>query len=140
MGTGSDLWDQFEAMLGQQDYGGLVCLFAEDAVYIEPGGRHEGREAIRAWLDDWGHAFSDIHYEATLVIEHGDVIVAETTDRRTHTGPLTMPDGSVIPATGETLDTPGVTILRVKDGKIIGARDYIDMLAGMIQLGLLRGV
>jgi len=37
------------------------------------------------------------------------------------------------------VDTPGVTILRVKDGKIIAARDYIDMLAGMIQLGLLPG-
>ena len=139
MASGSDLWDRFETMFGQQDYDALVSLFAADAVYIEPGGRHEGRKAIRAWMDDWGHAFSDVHYEASLVIEHGDVIVAETNDRRTHTGPLTMPDGSVIPATGKTLDMPAVTILRVKDGKIIAARDYVDFLGGMIQLGLLPG-
>jgi len=139
MASGSGLWDKFETMLGQQDYDGLISLFAEDAVYIAPASRHEGREAIRSWFDDWGQAFSDVHYEATLVIDRGDVIVAETIDRRTHTGLLTMPDGSVIPPTGETLDTPGVTILRVKDGKIVAARDYIDMLAGMIQLGLLPG-
>jgi len=106
MGTGSDLWDQFEAMLGQQDYDGLVSLFATDAVYVEPGGRHEGREAIRAWLDDWGHSFSDVHYEASLVIEHDDVIVAETTYQSTHTGPLTMPDGSLIPATARPWTPP----------------------------------
>jgi ketosteroid isomerase-like protein len=73
------------------------------------------------------------------VIEDDDVIVAETTYRSTHTGPLTMPDGSVAPATGKTVDTPGVTILRVKDGQIVDARDYVDMLAGMIHLGLLPG-
>ena len=135
--SGSDLWDRFEMMFGQQDYDGLVSLFAADAVYVEPGGRHEGSESIRAWLDDCGHAFSDVRYEVSLVIEHNDVIVAETVYQSTHTGPLRMPDGSVIPATGKTMDTPGVTILRVKDGKIIAARDYLDFLAGMIQLGLL---
>jgi len=34
---------------------------------------------------------------------------------------------------------PAVTILRVKDGEIIAARDYLDFLGGMIQLGLLPG-
>jgi steroid delta-isomerase-like uncharacterized protein len=140
MARGSELWDRFETALATQDYDGLVSLFAPEGVYIEPAGRHEGREAIRAWLDDWGHAFSDIHYEAILVIEEDEVIVAETTYRSTHTGPLTMPDGSVVPATGKTVDTPGVTILRVKDGRIVDARDYVDMLAGMIHLGLLPGV
>jgi ketosteroid isomerase-like protein len=92
---------------------------------------------IRSWLDDWGHAFSDVRYEKSLAIELDDVIVAETTYRSTQTGPLPMPDGSVVPPTGKTLDTRGVTILTVKDGKVVAARDYIDQSAGMMQLGLL---
>ena len=54
MARGSELWDRFETALATQDYDGLVSLFAPEGVYIEPAGRHEGREAIRAWLDDWG--------------------------------------------------------------------------------------
>jgi len=125
------LWDQFEKLLGNQDYEGFVSLFARDAVYVEPAGRHEGQEGIRAWCDEWGHAFSDVRYEASLVIEDGDTIVAETIYQATHTGPLTLPDGSVTPPTGKTVTSHGVTILKVKDGKIVAARDYFDQMEGM---------
>ena len=140
MARSSDLWSRFETALTKQDYEGFISLFSEDATYLEPGGRHEGRKGIQAWLDDWGHSFSDTRFEASLVIDDGDVIMAEWTYRCVHTGPLTMPDGSVIPASGRTMDSPGVTILHVKDGQIVGARDYFDQMDGMVQLGLMPGV
>ena len=52
--------------------------------------------------------------------------MAEWTWRNTNTGDLTMPDGSVIAVTGKTHDSHGVTILEVKDGQILTARDYYD--------------
>ena len=139
MAWSSDLWDRFETALTKQDYEGFISLFAPDAVYIEPGGRHEGRAGIQSWLDDWGRSFSDVRFEASLVVADGDVIIAEWTYRCVHTGPLRMPDGTVVPASGRVIDSPGVTVLRVKNGQITLARDYFDQLEGLVELGLMPG-
>ena len=138
MGTGGDLWNRFETMLNKLDFDGLDSLFASDAVYVDPAGRHEGGHAIRTWLDGFVLAFSDVRFETSRVIEQADTVVAEWTNHCTHTGPLTMSDGSVLPATGKSLDGPGVTIFDVKDGKIVFARDYFDRLAGFGQPSPLR--
>jgi len=124
--NGRDLWSQWETRIRAQDYAGLASLFATDAVYVEPAGRHEGRGGIGAWLGMWNGAFSDVRLDTSRVVEQGAVIVAEWTWRNTNTGPLTMPDGSVIPPTDKTHDSHGVTILEVRDGQIVTARDYYD--------------
>jgi steroid delta-isomerase-like uncharacterized protein len=137
--TGSDLCSQFETFRASQDYDGLVSLFSRDAVYVEPAGRHQGREAILAWFNDWRPALSELRIEALLVIEQGGVVVAEWRGRATHSGPITMGDGTVVPATGKTMDTPTVTILEVVDGQVVAAREYYDQLTGIVQLGLMPG-
>ena len=93
MGTGKDLWNQFEALFDKKDWAGAASLFAADAVHVDPTGRHKGREAIATFLEQGGEAFSDITFPASLVIENGDTVVAEYIFRATQTGPLTMPDG-----------------------------------------------
>ena len=137
MGLAGDLWAQFEVRFGSQDYDGLLELFSDDAVYTAPAGRHEGRDGIRSWFDGWAEAFSDVRFVSSLVVEQEGAVVAEWTWRARHTGPLTMPGGASIPATGNALEFPGVTILRVRDGRIVAARDYQDQLESMIQLGLM---
>ena len=137
MGACRELWDQFERRFREQDYDGLVSLFTEDAVYVEPAGRHEGRKAIRAWFDETAQPFSDVRFEVTRLVEQGDAIVAEWTYHGVHTGPLTMADGSIFEGTGKTSDSTGVTILDVRDGAVVAATDYFDLLAGAIQLGLM---
>lgn len=86
-----------------------------------------------------GPALSDLQIEALLVIEQGGVIIAEWRGRATHSGPMTMAGGTVVPATGKTMDTPTVTILEVVDGQIVEAREYYDQLTGIVQLGLMPG-
>jgi hypothetical protein len=54
--------------------------------------------------------------ETSLVIEEGDTVVAEWISRLTHTGPLSMPDGTEIAATGKTVEHAGVTISKVGTG------------------------
>jgi steroid delta-isomerase-like uncharacterized protein len=135
----SDLWDRFEAAFVKGDYDGLVSLFADDGVYIEPAGRHVGRDGIRAWIDQWRDAVSDLRFDTSLVVADGDVIIAEYSSYSTFSGPLTMPDESVIPPSGETNELPGVTILRVKDGLIVEARDYFDQALMMTHLGRTPG-
>ncbi len=137
MGTDSDLWNQFQAMRSKQDYEGLVSLFAMDAVYVEPAGRHEGRDAILTWFNEWGPGLSDLRIDTNLAIEQGSTIVAEWRGRATHSGAITMPDGTTVAPTGNAVDTPTVTILEIKDGEIVEAREYYDQLTGIIQLGLM---
>jgi steroid delta-isomerase-like uncharacterized protein len=136
MGTGSDLWNQFVTLSSKQDWAGVRSLFATDAVHVDPTGRREGCETIVAYFE--GHtAFSDVSLETSLVIEQGDTVVAEWAYRATHTGPLALADGSVIPATGKSEDLPCVTISEIRDGKFVAMREYFDLMTAMSQLGLL---
>jgi ketosteroid isomerase-like protein len=55
----------------------LVALFAEDAVYVEPfsGGVHEGRDAIRAWLNaSWADAPPDLALTVERIDAAGDTV------------------------------------------------------------------
>jgi len=135
VGTGAELWNQFATLLEKMDYDGFASLFTRDAVYVTPLGRHEGREDIRAWIAEV--AGSEIQYDTARVIEQGSTIVAEWRWRSTQTGPLTRNDGSIIPATGKVMDVPGVTIVDVRDGHIVAARDYFDQAVILSQLGLI---
>jgi predicted ester cyclase len=77
--------------------------------------------------------------DTSLLIEEGDTVVAEYTWRATHRGPLTMPDGSEVPATGKTVELPAVSVIKVGDGKVISEHAYCDMAAMASQLGLIPG-
>jgi steroid delta-isomerase-like uncharacterized protein len=136
VGAGKDLWTEAENLLNKHDSAGVASLYASDAVLTDPSGRYEGREAIRAFLEAMVKSF-DENLETSLLVEEGDTTVAEYTWRGTNTGPLTMPDGTEIPATGKTVEMLGVAIITVRDGKIVSERDYVDMAAMMSQLGLM---
>jgi steroid delta-isomerase-like uncharacterized protein len=139
MARGSHIWDRFEVALGKKDYQAAVNLFVPDCVYDEPAGRHEGREGVKAWLEEWGRGFAETKVKASLVIEDDDVIVAQWTYRSVNTGPIRIPDGSLLPATGNTLDLSGMTVLTLSDGKIVTGHDYWDQLRGLLKLGLMPG-
>jgi steroid delta-isomerase-like uncharacterized protein len=140
MGVGKDLFSQFDTLYGKRDYTRLASLFVSDAVYTDPFGRYEGGgEAITAYIEQADRPFSDIRMEISLLIEEGDKVVAEWTWTATQTGPLPMPDGSEIPATGKTVVNPGMTVFTVRDGKFASEREYFDGAAMMSQLGLMPG-
>ena len=42
MGTGKDLWNEFETRLNNHDWAGAASMFASDAVYVEPGWSSRG--------------------------------------------------------------------------------------------------
>jgi steroid delta-isomerase-like uncharacterized protein len=125
MGVGKDLSVEKQERYNDNDAAGMATLFADDAVFVDSTGRYEGREAILAYLEALFKSF-DGRFEPGRVIEEGDTFVAEWTWRATHIGPLAMPDGSAIPATGKTVEVPGVSVITVKDGKLSSQRDYFD--------------
>ena len=91
MGAASNMWNQYNRMDNKHDPAGLASLFSTDCVYIEPGGRHEGRDAFRALAEMSHRAFPDLKMKASLVIEDGDTVVAEWAWRATHAGPTQCP-------------------------------------------------
>ena len=74
-----------------------------------------------------------------LLIEDGDVVVVEWNVRGVVSGPIPLPDGTELAPTGRTVDYGGVTVARLRDGKIAAMHDYCDNLATMTQLGLMPG-
>jgi steroid delta-isomerase-like uncharacterized protein len=139
MGVPKDLWTEMLTLEGKYDWAGMASLYASDALFVVPNARCEGREAIRAWLEALERPFPDGVTETSRMVEEGDTLVAEYIWRGTNTGPLPMPDGTEIPATGKTMELPGVAVATVRDGKIVNEQDYFDMAAMMSQLGLMPG-
>jgi steroid delta-isomerase-like uncharacterized protein len=139
MGIGKDVWAELEALANKHDVAGAASLYASDAVLVDPTGRHVGRDAIQALFEALVRPFPDGRIETTQVVEEGDTVVAEQIWRGTNTGPLTMPDGTEIPATGKTVELPLVGVMTLRDGQIVSERDYVDMAAMMSQLGLMPG-
>ncbi len=137
MGTGRDLWNEFETLYSKQDYRGLSSLYAEDALYVTPDGRREGPEAIKAYSEETDKPFADIRIETSQVIEEGDAVVAEWVWRATHTGPLVMPDGKEIAPTGKTVELAVATVAQIRGGMFVNMREYLDMVQLMTQLGLM---
>ncbi|MFI9832082.1 nuclear transport factor 2 family protein [Streptomyces sp. NPDC051913] len=104
----------------------LADLYAEDAVhefpFASPGfpPRFQGREAVRAgYRGAWGRSPVRVErIEVAAVHDTGDpeVVVAE------HTVVASLPG-----RTG-TVDVPGLLVLRVRDGRLVQVRDYMDGL------------
>ena len=134
MGTGRDLWNEWETLHNKHDWAGLASFFTPDAVYVYPFGRREGPEAISVYFAGMGKAFPDINLDTSQVIDDGDIVMAEWMSRITHTRPFTMPNGRQIAATGKMLEIAGVIVARVRDGKFATMRDYYDTADLMRQI------
>jgi steroid delta-isomerase-like uncharacterized protein len=143
MGVGRDLWSEFETQYNEHDASGMAALYASDAVFTHPSGRYQGHDAIQTYLEGLlegaAKPFSDQTMKTSLLIQERDTVVAEWRWLGTNTGPLIMPDGTEIAATGRTVALSGVNVITVRDGKVASERDYVDIASMMSQLGLLPG-
>jgi steroid delta-isomerase-like uncharacterized protein len=139
MGVGKDLWTEWETRYNKHDLSGALSFWASDAVYTDPIGRCEGRDAIQAYHEAADTPFSDIRLETTRLIEEGDTAVAEWRWQGTHTAAIAMPDGTEIPPTGKAVEISAVTVMTVRDRKVTRQRVYFDNVGMMSQLGLMPG-
>jgi hypothetical protein len=53
MGAAKDLWYELDKRFCEKDWAGLTAFYAEDALHVDPVGRHEGRDAIGAYWEEW---------------------------------------------------------------------------------------
>lgn len=137
MGANLQLVNNALAAYNAGDIETFCSYYADDAVYTSPDGVYKGREAIlEAWLGT-KTAFPDGKVIVSLQVEDGGCVVSEWTFTATNLGPIAMPDGAEIPATGQRVEVGGMDITEIRNGQIVSHRMYYDNVAAFTQLGLM---
>lgn len=135
---GNSVTEQLVEAYNSNDADGVAELAADDFELLDvaTGETFRGKDGARRNAEGWFTPFPDVKVEILNLVKAGEWEIAEAVGRGKHTGPLVTPEGE-IPATGRMLDLRFVSIARVRDGKIVEARDYYDAATFMQQLGLM---
>lgn len=89
-----------------------------------------GIKGFKQYYQNYLTGFSDITFTLVDVFGQVDKIVKHWNFKGTHTG-----DFFGIPATGKKVDIDGVTLVRMKDGKIAQEQDFMNNLLFNQKLG-----
>ena len=131
------LLERYVELYNAGDLEACMELYAEDAVQWMHDGLFAGVDAIQERLARDLTAFPDAKYVVESFVEDGDTFADEWTFTGTNTGPLHLPDGSEITATGKPVEIKGMELVEVRDGKIVVDNLYYDFMAAVAQLGLI---
>jgi len=91
-----------------------------------------GIEAFKAYYQNYLTGFSNVKFTITDIFGQGDKIVKHWNFKGKHTGEFFG-----IPPTGKDVNIDGVTLVKMKDGKIAQEQDLVDNLEFMQQLGII---
>jgi steroid delta-isomerase-like uncharacterized protein len=123
-------FEAFEA----NDLAALNELLAPDLVAYSHGGPGpESRETHVQGIRMWNAAFSDTRFTIHEQIAEEDMVAARVTMRSVHS----RGDFQGLPPTGKEITSSAVSLERVRDGKIVERRVFMDWLDVMRQLGVL---
>jgi limonene-1,2-epoxide hydrolase len=99
----------------------IVDYFSDDAVYHNiPVDPVTGRDAIKATIAMFTTGVERVEFRVRHVAARGDVVLTERVDV------FVLPD--------KTIELPVMGTFEVRDGKIVGWRDYFDLNQYMTQL------
>lgn len=121
-----DIWNR-------GDLGAVDEVMAADAKYHGPhmpngiGNRESWRQAVRMYRS----AFPDSHVTFEELVTSGDTVVGRWTATGTHNGPLPG-----VKPSGKRIAIGGITIYRLRGGKIVEAWEQLDLLGMWQQLGV----
>tara|TARA_B100000902_G_C27228087_1_gene873296 strand:+ start:841 stop:1266 length:426 start_codon:yes stop_codon:yes gene_type:complete len=90
-----------------------------------------GLDGVRALVAEVRIGLPDYNEEIKLLVADGDHVAVELLIRGTHTGPM-----NGMPPTGKEVAFRDMTIVTLKDGKIVGQRGLSDYLSLFGQLGV----
>jgi hypothetical protein len=90
-----------------------------------------GIESFKEYYQNYLTGFSDIEFTIINVFGQDENIVKQWSFKGKHTGSFFG-----IPATQKMVDVQGVTIVKMKDGKIAQEQDFMDNMVFFEQLGI----
>lgn len=98
-----------------------------------PEAEIHGPAEFVAFVQGIRSAFPNIRIKIEDAFSTSDKVVARWSATMTHTG-----EGLGMPATGKNVRLTGITIARVKEGKILEGWDHWDRLGMLEQIGVYR--
>ncbi len=104
-------------------------VFHEDLRYEDPNVVIEGREELKAYMQEWLEGFPDAESEFTHTVAENNMVMSVFHVQGTH-----EEEFQGIPATGNEFEGIGMSIDRIEDGKVIEEINTWDNLTFLEQL------
>ncbi|TVZ60302.1 hypothetical protein NA63_2854 [Flavobacteriaceae bacterium MAR_2010_105] len=106
--------------------------FTEDITMVSSPENVVGIDNFKDYYANFVTGFSNVEFTIEDVFGQGDKLVKHWIFKGTHSGEFFG-----IPATGNTVDVSGTTLVKMKDGKIAQEQDFFDNMVFLQQLGIL---
>jgi steroid delta-isomerase-like uncharacterized protein len=119
----------FEEVWNKSRRDAIAEMLAPDAILEEGDDVTRGPEAFYPFFDRMQAAFSNAHVAVQDALADGDKVCLRWTFTAKHTG-----NGLGLPATGEQVKVTGISIVRIKDGKLVHGWQNWDMLGMLAQI------
>ncbi len=138
----SDLSGQVLAYIeavNRHDWDAAAELLSPNVLLVDYslGGTLHGREAWVARFKPFTEAFPDGRLEQTWAVTEGRRLAHEVVARGTHTGPLPLPTGETMPATGRSIEVHFAGIWEADDEQLVTeAHYYANPMELLTQLGI----
>lgn len=126
--------------LNRHDVDGILALYAEDAVVIEPASPEpiQGTDALRADADNFLRAFPDLRVEHIATVWQGNDAASEMVFSGTQKGPMDGPGGPIAP-TNRRVEFRGLAFYHLDEaGRVREQRRYYNPMEFARQLGISR--
>ena len=137
MGEARRIMDDVTEAAFSGDRAALSEIYAADASAVTPdAGELGGRDEIMNWMQQFTEALPDARWESLAKHESGDTAIDEGYVVGTNTGPLVLPTGETLPATGKQVRVRACDVATVQGGQITTHRFYYDQMEFLSQLGL----
>ena len=99
----------------------------------------QGIDAVlRAWRG-WAKAFPDSRATFEEALTEDDTVVLCLRWRGTHSGPLSLPSGEILP-TQRKIDVRACQLIRIQDDVVVEITHYSDMMTLLSRIGEVAGM
>jgi ketosteroid isomerase-like protein len=138
MAGARDVMDELTRVaVENRDLAAAAGLFAENVVGETPDlGRIEGRDRLVDYMRQFLTSFPDVRFEQLHKLESGNLAIDVGRYIGTNTGPIGLPNGESIPATGKPMSLRSCEIATIEGGLITKYEFYFDQMELSQQLGL----
>ena len=119
----------FEEFWNRKDAAAVERLATPDMIGHGPEGSHRSPADFVAFHAALTGALPDLHVEVKHCVEGRDMVAVQWVARGTHTG------HTMGAPTGRRIEMPGLTLVRVVDGRCAEGWDDYDAVGLMRQLG-----
>lgn len=125
---------QMVSYLNSHNVAGMLSCFDDDMEWLDVPmeASYRGKAEIAAFLDSLFDAFPDLDYQLTRMVTRGDNVVAQFQMHGTHQSTFYG-----LPGTQATVGIPCLSMITMRNGKLLSDHCYFDNAMILRQMGLM---